>query len=300
MSKKSADEAKLKLKGKMVEVEKSSKKAHTTSVPQQVVHTPLPAQMQTIFAKPTIPHQTLEDQETNFPQGKGFMGKQGKDKSGLGSGKGVMVNTSPIDLSSLAVPGKGVPQENLDKLESVQLIHQKSLKKDFLLYFMADGTVFKVGEFDIDLKLWEELEYVLYLFKVKNSRTQQVAKVLRNKMQKARALSGTKFKNSYVPTYRDYHGHIIEMKKGDAKLKTDLGITVLEFNPESERAHFIRLGNDMRRNKIYALRSAIYQCDENNPELKGIKEIMQTELENAERRLLIDYLRTTPDVEEAK
>jgi hypothetical protein len=300
LSKKPTEDAKQKLKGKMVEVEKISKKANTTSVSTQVVQKPLSDQMQRFFAKPTIPDQTLKDEETNFPQGKAFMGKQGRDTSGLGSGRGIMVNTSPIDPSSLAVPGKGVPQENLDKLESVQLIHQRSLKKDFLLYFMSDGTVFKVGEYDVDLKLWEELEYVLYLFKVKNQRTQQVANVLRNKMLKAKALSGTRFTSSYVPKYRDYHGDVVEMKKNGARLKTDLGITVLEFNPESEKAQFIRLDNDMRKNKIYSLRSAIYQTDEDDPELKGIRKIMQIELENAERRLLIDYLRTTPDVEEVK
>jgi hypothetical protein len=165
---------------------------------------------------------------------------------------------------------------------------------------MADGTVYKIGEYGINLKLWEELEYVLYLFKVKNDRTQRAANVMRNQMMKAKALSGTKLTGEYIPKYRDYQGNIVEMKKNGAKLRTDLGITVLDFNQESEKAQFIRMGNDMKKNKIYSLRSAIYQTDESVPELKEIKKVMQIELENAERKLLIDYLRTTPDVEEIK
>ena len=250
--------------------------------------------MQSFFSKPRIPEQILESGKTNFQSGRTVLGKQGYDKSGLGSNREVRVHSSsPIDRSSLAVLGIGVTQENLDKLESVQVIHQKSLN-------MADGTVFKVAESDIGLKLSEELEYVLHIFKVKNQRTQLAANVLIKQMVKAKALSGTKYTGVYVPKYRDYHGNIVEMKKNSAQLKTNLGITVLEFNSESEEAHFIRLGNDMRRNKIYSLRSAIYQIGEDYPKLKEIKQIMQMELEKAEKRLLIDYLKSTPDVEEIK
>ena len=51
---------------------------------------------------------------------------------------------------------------------------------------------------------------------------------------------------------------------------------------------------------FYSLRAAIYQTGESDPELKELKESMVDELEKAERRLLIDYLRTVPDIEEIK
>ncbi|KAK1365551.1 hypothetical protein POM88_041112 [Heracleum sosnowskyi] len=69
---------------------------------------------------------------------------------------------------------------------------------------------------------------------------------------------------------------------------------MLEFNLESDKSYFIRLGNEMRKNNIYSLRAAIYQTGESDPEFKELKEIMVDELEKAERRLLIDYLRTVP------
>ena len=205
-----------------------------------------------------------------------------------------------MDQTSLAEPGVGVTQENLDALESVQLIYHKGLKKDFLLYFKADGRVYRVGEADIGLKMKEELEYVLYILKIKNQRTHQAAEVLRSRMMKARILCGLKSATSYIPKYRDYNGKLVEMQRNSARLRTDLGIKVLEFNLESDKSFIIKLGNDMRKNNIYALRAAIYQTGENDPELRELKKIMVAELERAERRLLMDYIRTVPDIEEIK
>ena len=165
---------------------------------------------------------------------------------------------------------------------------------------MNDGRVYKVGESDVHLKSWEELEYVLYLLKVKNRHTHNVAQILREKMLKSKVMLGGADSNAYIPKYRDHAGKLVEMKRNSSRLRTDLGIKVLEFNLESDKPHFIKLGNEMRKNSIYSLRAAIYQTEETTPELKEVKEIMIAELENAERRLLIDYLRTVPDVEEVK
>ncbi|KAK1393574.1 hypothetical protein POM88_012630 [Heracleum sosnowskyi] len=228
------------------------------------------------------------------------MGKESRDKYGLGSHREKRVNNSPMDHTSLAEPGVGVTQENLDTLESVQLIYHRGLKKDFLLYFKSDGRVYRVSEDDIGLKMKEELEYVLYLLKVKNQRTHQAAEVLRSRMMKARILSGLKSAGSYIPRFRDYNGKLVEMQRNSARLRTDLGIKVLEFNLESDKSFIIKLGNDMRKNNIYSLRAAIYQTGESDPELREIKKIMIAELERAERKLLQDYIRTVPDIEEIK
>ena len=184
--------------------------------------------------------------------------------------------------------------------ESVQMVHNRDTKKDVLLYFMADGRVYRIGEGDVQLKLWEELEYVLSIFKIRNHRTQQAANVLRNQMMKAKALQGIKSVGGYIPKYRDYNGKLVEMKKNSARFRTDLGIKLLEFNLESEQSFIIKLGNGMRRNSIYSLRAAIYQTGEDDPELKELKGVMIDELEKAERNLLISYLRTTFDLVEIK
>ncbi|KAK1398204.1 hypothetical protein POM88_008067 [Heracleum sosnowskyi] len=287
-------------KGKLVEEHQIQKKAQTTSDTAQFVQTQLlSTQLQGTFSRPVLP-ETLSQGTVNILQSRTVLGKESYDRSGLGSHREKRVNNSPIDHTSQAEPGIGVTQEKLDKLESVQMIYHRGLKKDFFLYFMVDGRVYRVGESDIHLKLWEELEYVLYLLKVKNFSTQKAAEVLRSKMMKSKVLSGATIASAYVPKYRDCHGNLVEMKRNSARFRSTLGIKVLEFNLESDKSYFIRLGNEMRRNSIYSLRAAIYQTGESDPELKELKEIMVDELEKAERRLLIDYLRTVPEVEEIK
>ncbi|KAK1369610.1 hypothetical protein POM88_035702 [Heracleum sosnowskyi] len=117
---------------------------------------------------------------------------------------------------------------------------------------------------------------------------------------KSKVLLGARISSAYIPKYRDAHGKLVEMKRNSARFRTALGIKVLEFNLESDKSFIIRLGNEMNKNSIYSLRAAIYQTGERDPELKELKEIMTAELERAERRLLTDYLRTVPDIEEIK
>ena len=90
------------------------------------------------------------------------------------------------------------------------------------------------------------------------------------------------------------------MKRNSARLKTILGTTFLEFNAESEKSHLIKLGNEMQKNKINDLRAAIYQINGADPELKKIKNDMELELEKAEKKLLVDYLKTTSGVQAFK
>ncbi|KAK1365605.1 hypothetical protein POM88_041166 [Heracleum sosnowskyi] len=119
-------------------------------------------------------------------------------------------------------------------------------------------------------------------------------------MLKSKIMLGGGVSSAYIPKYRDAYGKIVEMKRNSARLRTDLGVKVLEFNLESDKSYFIRLGNEMRKNSIYSLRAAIYQTGESDSELRELKKVMIEELEKAERRLLIDYLRTVPDIQEIK
>ncbi|KAK1402415.1 hypothetical protein POM88_002020 [Heracleum sosnowskyi] len=275
-----------------IEVKPASDKA-------QAVQTQLAPQLKG-FLRPVL-SETLTLQPVDFSQTRTVLGKESYDKSGLGSHREKRINNRSQDNISLAGSGIRDTQENLDKLESVQLIFHRVLKKQFLLYFMSDGSVYRVGESDVNLKSWEELEYVLYLLKVKNRHTHNVAQILREKMLRSKVmLGGGEVSNAYIPKYRNHAGKLVKMKKNSARFTTALGIKVLEFNLESDKAQYIRLGNDMKKNSIYSLRAAIYQTDEGDPEYKELKEVMIAELENAERRLLIDYLRTVHDIEEVK
>ncbi|KAK1394458.1 hypothetical protein POM88_013514 [Heracleum sosnowskyi] len=259
-----------------------STKVMTTSDAAQVVQksTQLPG-----FSKPKV----LEDlklEAVNFSETRTVLGKEAFDKSGLGSHRERRTNNRSQDKFSLAEFGVGITQEGLDKLESVQMIFHKGIKKEFLLYFMADGRVYRFGEFDIQLKLWEELEYVLYLLEVKNRSTYDAARVLKERMMKSKVLSGAGVSSAYIPKYRDAHGKLVEMKRNSARFRTTLNKKVLEFNLESDKPFYIRLGNEMNKNSIYSLRAAIYQIGEDEPEMKELKKIMIAELERAEKKLL--------------
>ncbi|KAK1389321.1 hypothetical protein POM88_017499 [Heracleum sosnowskyi] len=275
-----------------------STKVVTTSDKAQVVQTQLAPQLKG-FLRPAL-SETLTLQPVDFSQTRTVLGKESFDKSGLGSHREKRINNRSLDQTSLAEAGIGVSQESLDKLESVQMVYHRGLKKEVLLYFMSDGRVYRIGEVDIQLKLWEELEYVLYLLKIKNKSTHDDALVIKDRMMKSKVLLGGGVSSAYIPKYRDAYGKIVEMKRNSAKFKTALGIKVLEFNLESDKSYYIKLGNEMRKNSIYSLRASIYQTGEGDPEYKELKEIMIAELERAERRLLTDYLRTVPDIQEIK
>ena len=84
------------------------------------------------------------------------------------------------------------------------------------------------------------------------------------------------------------------MRKGDAKLETFLGKTMLSFNPLSIRGCAIDIGTGMHRSKIKDLRAAIYQLDADTDELVKIKEDMEKHLEAAEERLVNEFLNMNP------
>ncbi|KAK1399232.1 hypothetical protein POM88_009095 [Heracleum sosnowskyi] len=270
----------------------------TTSDNAHVVQTQLAPQLQSTFRRPVL-SETLTLQPVDFSQTRTVLGKESFDKSGLGSHREKRINNRPGDQSSLAVSGI-ITQESLDMLESVQMVFHKVLKKEFLLYFMTDGRVYKVAESDINLKSYEELEYVLYLLKIKNRSTHDAALVIRERMLRSKIMLGGGVSSAYIPKYRDAYGKVVEMKRNSARFRTALEMKVLEFNLESDKPFYIKLGNEMRKNSIYSLRAAIYQTGEGDPELKELKENMIAELERAERRLLTDYLRTVPDIQEIK
>jgi len=113
-------------------------------------------------------------------------------------------------------------------------------------------------------------------------------------------ITGNKNAGPFIPKYFNHQGQLVEMKKNSAKIETIAGISTLSFNEESDKGYYIRLDKDMRRNKIYDLRAAIYQTGVSDPELREIKRQMITALAEAERELLREYLKTANGVYEAK
>ncbi|KAL8117446.1 hypothetical protein AgCh_015366 [Apium graveolens] len=83
-------------------------------------------------------------------------------------------------------------------------------------------------------------------------------------------------------------------------IRTYLGIKGLEFNLESDKAYVIRLDQELRKAKINDLRAAIFQTGEDTAKLKDVKRRMINELRYAEKCLLKNYLRTTPDIREIR
>ena len=95
-------------------------------------------------------------------------------------------------------------------------------------------------------------------------------------------------------TWVNLHGEGVEMKKGDAKLESFLGKTMLSFNPESIKGYAIDFGSGMHRTKIRDLRVAIYQLEADTDELVKIKEDTEKHLEAAEEKLMIEFLDMNP------
>ncbi|KAL8120303.1 hypothetical protein AgCh_017461 [Apium graveolens] len=138
-----------------------------------------------------------------------------------------------------------------------------------------DGMVYQIKQNVIPLKYFEELEHVLFLLQVKDRLTDSAA--------------------------GDHKGDIVEMKPNSAKIITTfLGYKTVEFNLESDKVYLIRLDQEIRKAKINDLRATIFQTGEDRAELINAKRRMVNELEYAERCLLKNYLRATPDIKEIR
>ena len=118
-------------------------------------------------------------------------------------------------------------------------------------------------------KSWKELEHVMFMLNEKNS----VCKRWRRRIEATAAFQKKciQVNKEFKPKYLNTNGVEIEMKKGDAKLETFLGNTMLTFNPESTKGYVIDIGSGMHRSKIKDLRATIYQLEANTDELRRIK-----------------------------
>ena len=190
---------------------------------------------------------------------------------------------------------ESLSQEHLDRLMSVSLIMDQmdgNADKEKMIYFLEDGLNYKLNEIELMQKSWKELEHVLFMFKEKNA----VCSRWKKRMEATAALQKRciQVNAEYKPKYLDAYCKEVEMKKGDAKLETFLGKTMLSFNPLSIRGCAIDIGTGMHKSKLRDLRAAIYQLDADTDELVKIKEDMEKHLEAAEERLVNEFLDMNP------
>ena len=150
----------------------------------------------------------------------------------------------------------------------------------------------KINEIELIQKNWKELEHVLFMFKEKNVVCSRWKK--RNEATAAFQKKCVQVNAEYRPKYLDAYCTEVEMKKGDAKLETFLGKTMLAFNPLSIRGCAIDICTGMHKSKLRDLRAAIYQLDADTDELVKIKEDIEKHLEAAEERLVNEFLDMNP------
>ena len=186
-------------------------------------------------------------------------------------------------------------QEHLDRLISVSLIMDQvdgRTDKEKIIYFLEDGQNYKINEVELMQKSWKELEHVMFMLNEKNS----VCKRWRRRIEATAAFQKKciQVNKEFKPKYLNADGVEIEMKKGDAKLESFLGKTMLTFNPESIKGYAIDIGSGMHRSKIKDLRAAIYQLEANTDELRRIKAEMEKHLEAAEEKLVDEFLNMNP------
>ena len=163
--------------------------------------------------------------------------QEGKQKFGLGH-PNFQRNSRMVQLKD-STPlirriDESLSQEHLDRLMCVSIMIDQmdgSKDKEKMIYFLEDGLKYKLNENELMQKNWKELEHVLFLFKEKDvvcsrwkKRIEATAAVQKKCIQ---------VNAEYKPKYLDAYCKEVEMKKGDAKLETFLGKTMLSFNPQS-------------------------------------------------------------------
>ena len=224
--------------------------------------------------------------------------QEGKQKFGLGhpdfqrnSRLAQLTDSAPL----VRRIDESLSQEHLDRLMSISLIIDQmdgNEDKEKMIYFLEDGRNYKINENELMQKNWKELEHVLFMFKEKNA----VCSRWKKRIEATAALQKKciQVSTEYKPKYLDAYCKEVEMRKGDAKLETFLGKTMLSFNPLSIRGCAIDIGTGMHRSKLKDLRAAIYQLDADTDELVKIKEDMEKHLEAAEERLVNEFLDMNP------
>ncbi|KAK1390006.1 hypothetical protein POM88_018184 [Heracleum sosnowskyi] len=215
-------------------------------------------------------------------------------RGGIGHKDAEYLNTPHVDPYALTEIGGILTSENLNNLSSVDIVidcHDGSEKKEKLLYFMRDGSVKILSIQDLLVKTTKELKYVHYLLRWKN----EVCKVWSDMILSTirRRLDGNRnFNGDYTPMYLNQRGQDVEMQRGTAVKEVTFGMTQLTLNPDGKEIAYLLLEeHSLQRSSIQNLRAAIYQINEEDEELRNLKERLIQILEEKEENLLSNFLK---------
>ncbi|KAK1357004.1 hypothetical protein POM88_050260 [Heracleum sosnowskyi] len=215
-------------------------------------------------------------------------------RGGIGHRDAEYLNMSYVDPYSLTEIGGTLTSENLNNLLVVDIVidcHDGFEKKEKLLYFMKDGSVKILSIQDLLMKTTQELKYVHYLLRSKNQICKEWSDMILSIIR--RRLDGnSNFNGNYIPMYLNQRGQDVEMQRGTAVKEVNFGMTHLILNPDGKEIAYLMLEeHSLQRNSILNLRAAIYQINEEDKELRNLKERLIQILEEKEENLLSNFLK---------
>lgn len=129
------------------------------------------------------------------------------------------------------------------------------------------------------------------MLKVKNKVTKEWSKMIMATIRKRILDGGNIYDGNYKPLYINYKGEKVEMQKNNAFIEVFMHIRQLTLNPEGKESAFIILDDShIQRSSIQTLRTTIYLINEEDEELKNMKEKLVQILEGKEEEKLLDFL----------
>ncbi|KAK1402414.1 hypothetical protein POM88_002019 [Heracleum sosnowskyi] len=215
-------------------------------------------------------------------------------RGGIGHRDAEYLNMSYVDPYSLTEIRGTLTSKNLNNLIAVDIVidcHDGFDKKEKLLYFMKDGSVKILSIQDLLMKTTQELKYVHYLLRSKNQICKEWSDMILSTIR--RRLDGNSNCNgNYIPMYLNQRGQDVEMQRGTAVKEVNFGMTHLSLNPDGKEIAYLMLEeHSLQRNSILNLRAAIYQINEEDEELRNLKERLIQILEEKEENLLSNFLK---------
>ncbi|KAK1367763.1 hypothetical protein POM88_033855 [Heracleum sosnowskyi] len=215
-------------------------------------------------------------------------------RGGIGHRDAKYLNMSYVDPYSLTEIGGTLTSENLNNLLAVDIVidcHDGFDKKEKLLYFMKDGSVKILSIQDLLMKTTQELKYVHYLLRLKNQMCKEWSDMILSTIRR-RLDRNSNFNGNYTPMYLNQRGQDVEMQRGTAVKEVTFGMTQLTLNPDGKEIAYLLLEeHSLQRSSILNLRAAIYQINEEDEELRNLKERLIQILEEKEENLLSNFLK---------
>ncbi|KAK1384549.1 hypothetical protein POM88_022284 [Heracleum sosnowskyi] len=215
-------------------------------------------------------------------------------RGGIGHRDAEFLNMPYVDSHSLTDIGGNLTSEHLNNLLVVDIVidcHDGTEKKEKLLYFMKDGSVKIMSIQELLVKSTKKLKYVHYLLKWKNKVCKEWSYMILSTIRR-RFDEGRNYNGDYTPMYLNLKDQDVEMQRDTAVKEMSFGLKQLTLNPDAkEIAYLLVEDHSLQRSSIQNLRAAIYQINEEDEELKNLKERLIQILEDKEESLLSSFLK---------